>query len=364
MKCSIFAWLWPAAGMLVLACVPALAADQPAQAPAAPAAAAKAEAAKAPAAEQATAKEPAAKPPATAEQPAAKPAAAAAQPAAKAAAAEAVPAGRSPYRPLAPWVMQTVDPMRSLGETVSHHDVVEVLAADPNLAWAKDISFRHDVWALEFKFKPVRMIWVDVPYAGGQMQRKLIWYLVYSITNTGKVFHPTEDADLKYATSEKKQLYRVVQEDHPVRFLPEFELDTYQRLSAGTISNKHYPDRVIPVAMTAIRMREDPKRQFLNTVEMCREIGVGETFWGIATWEDVDLATYQFSVVVSGLTNSYRWEDKPGAYKAGDPPLTGRKFFRRMLKLNFWRPADQYFAREEEIRYGVPGGVDYEWVYR
>jgi hypothetical protein len=210
----------------------------------------------------------------------------------------------------------------------------------------------------------MRMIWVDEPFTGGHMQRKLIWYLVYSVTNSGKVFHPTEDADLNYATSEKKQLYRVVPEDRPVHFKPEFELDTYQRRSAATLSNKRYPDRVIPVAMAAIRLREDPKRQFLSSVEMCREIGVSETLWGIATWEDIDLATFKFSVLVSGLTNAYRWEDAPGAYKPGDPPLTGRKLYRRMLKLNFWRPADQYFAHEEEIRYGVPGGVDYEWVYR
>ena len=33
-------------------------------------------------------------------------------------------------------------------------------------------------------------------------------------------------------------------------------------------------------------------------------------------------------------------------------------------KLNFWRPGDQYHAHEDQIRYGFPGGVDYEWVYR
>ncbi len=37
---------------------------------------------------------------------------------------------------------------------------------------------------------------------------------------------------------------------------------------------------------------------------------------------------------------------------------------RKTLKLNFWRPGDQYFENEEEIRYGIPGRVDYEWIYR
>ncbi len=353
MKCSILGWLWPAAMVLLLSVRTAPAADQAAQAPAAPATAAKAEAGKAASAKPAAANVPATTPAALAKPSPAKPPA-----------AGTLPLGRSPYRRLAPWIMQTVDPMRSLGETVSYHDVVEVLAADPNLAWAKDTSFHHDVWTLEFKFKPVRMIWVDEPTVGGKMQRKQIWYMVYSVTNPGKVFHPVEDKELGYATSQKKLLYRVVEEDRPVRFLPEFVLDAYQRLSGGLVSDKRYPDRVIPVAMAAIRMREDPNRQFLNSVQMCRQIGVGQTLWGIATWEDIDLATYKFSVVVSGLTNAYRWQDKPGAYKVGDPPLTGRTFSSRMLKLNFWRPADKYHAREEEIRYGQPGGVDYEWVYR
>ena len=40
---------------------------------------------------------------------------------------------------------------------------------------------------------------------------------------------------------------------------------------------------------------------------------------GIATWEDIDPKTFQFSVYVIGLTNSYRWTDEDGEYKKGDP---------------------------------------------
>jgi hypothetical protein len=274
---------------------------------------------------------------------------------------------RSPYRTLAPWVMKKVDPMRSLGETVSYHNAVEILAVNPDLDWAKNVSFRHDVSTLEFEFKPMRMIWVDQPHVGGNMERKLIWYMVYKVTNPGKVFHPVEDVKVPYELDEKKApplLYRVDSVDQPVHFTPEFLMDTYQRTRNSVISNKQYPDRVIPVAMTAIRLREDPNRKFLTSVEMCRDIAVGETLWGIATWEDVDLTTFKFSVFVYGLTNAYRWKDKPDAYKAGDPVLTGREISRRVLKLNFWRPADKYFEHEEEIRYGFPGGLDYEWVYR
>ena len=64
---------------------------------------------------------------------------------------------------------------------------------------------------------------------------------------------------------------------------------------------KVYPDRVIPVALDPIRLREDPQRRFLTSVEMCREIPVGETLWGVATWEDIDPRIVRFSIYVSGL---------------------------------------------------------------
>ena len=70
--------------------------------------------------------------------------------------------------------------------------------------------------------------------------------------------------------------------------------------------------------MDPIRLREDPNRQFLTSVEMCREIAVGETLWGVATWEDIDPRIVRFSVYVFGLTNAYRWKDEPGEYKPGD----------------------------------------------
>lgn len=279
------------------------------------------------------------------------------------------PAGGPPAmvpRPLAPGVMLSVDPDREVKESVSRHDVVELLAVDPKYDWAKDIAFRHDVWTLDFKFKPVRMIWVDVPQASGKMQRQLIWYMVYSVRNTGKVMHPVEDAALPYQTFEGRKLYEVKFEDRPLRFLPEFLLEGRRGMKTDSGPVSVYRDRVIPVAVGPIATREDPSRQFLTTVEMCgREINVGETLWGVVTWEYVDPEIHRFSVYVKGLTNAYRWRDDPGTYKKGDEPGTGRRLYQKTLKLNFWRPADAYFEHEEEIRFGVPGerDRDYEWVY-
>jgi hypothetical protein len=271
---------------------------------------------------------------------------------------------KSPYRHLAPGVMISVDPMRMLDEAASQHDMVGLLAVDPAFDWAKDVTLRHDVWVLRFRFKPMRMMMVDVPQPSGFMQRKLIWYMVYEVTNTGKMMHPVRDVKLPYETFDKQELYDVKLVDQPVRFVPEFVLEGHQHMKGDEGFTKAYPDRVIPVAMDAIRQREDPARKFLNSVDMCRELAVNETQWGIATWEDVDPRIVRFAVYVFGLTNSYRFRDEPGEYKPGDSVLKGRKLYHKTLQLNFWRPSDQYFEREEEIRFGIPDGVDYRWVYR
>jgi hypothetical protein len=279
-----------------------------------------------------------------------------------------VPSTKSPYRKLAPGVMISIDTMRELKESVDRHDVVELLAVDSKFDWAKDVPFRRDVWVLDLKFKPVRMIYVDIPQPSGFMQRKLIWYMVYSVTNTGKILHPVESEELPYETAEKKLLYKVESVDRPVHFTPELLIEAHVRRPDQSILNKVYPDRVIPVAMGPIRLREDPNRKFLTSVDMSGDIAVGETKWGVATWEDIDPKTFEFSVYVIGLTNSYRWtdaKDGPQAFKPGDPIGKGRKIQRKILKLNFWRPGDQFLEHEEEVRYGIPGKVDdFEWVYR
>jgi hypothetical protein len=96
--------------------------------------------------------------------------------------------------------------------------------------------------------------------------------------------------------------------------------------------------------------------------------------WSVATWVDVDPRIDFFSVFIGGLTNAYRWIDNPAAYSPGDTPGRGRRFTRKMLQLNFWRPGDELAENEREFRYGVPlnkadlygvgDGVAYRWVYR
>ncbi len=126
-------------------------------------------------------------------------------------------------------------------------------------------------------------MWVDVPQAGGTMQRKLIWYMVYSVTNLGKTMHPVQQPD---------GTYKVEFVDEPIRFDPVFSLEVHRRLDDSAPEDlsfkKVYVDRLIPVALGPIAMREDRNRRFLNTTEMASgRIPVGKTIWGIVTWQDV-----------------------------------------------------------------------------
>lgn len=234
----------------------------------------------------------------------------------------------SPYRALAPGVERAVSTDIAKNDTYSRHDIVELLKVDPSYDWAKDVRFEHPIWGLEFYYKPVRFITVDVPEANGQLRRKTIWYLVFRVKNTGT---------------------------QPVPFNPWFVLE-----SKDPKIKKAYPDRLIPVAIPAIAAREDRNRPLKSTVEMSGEIepstaGADNSVWGVATWEDVDPRIDQFAIYVSGLTNAYRWTDDPEK---------GRSYKRRTLELNFWRPGDEFHEHENEIRVGGPDKVDYRWVYR
>ncbi len=286
-------------------------------------------------------------------------------------------AGQEKFRKLAPGVLTTIPPSFVPDDAWSVHDVVEIHTR-PDVKWQSSYTtetrmlhamsagtrFQRGIWCLEFSFKPLRMIYVDVPQASGKMQRKLVWYLVYRVRNTGERLVPSPQDPLAL-TLEKTDL--------AVRFQPGFVLHSYEY-------PKSYLDRLIPVAIGPIQRREDPNRPLLSSVQMPSQeipvssVRVGRGVWGVATWEDIDPRIDFFSIYVQGLTNAYQWVDPPGAYQPGDPPGKGRRFTYKTLQLNFWRPGDQHAPHEREIRFGMPEGeakkygvdegVDHTWVYR
>ncbi|MCA9229046.1 MAG: hypothetical protein KDA57_00225 [Planctomycetales bacterium] len=294
-------------------------------------------------------------------------------------------AGESSGPQFAPGVLTTIPPEVDLEDLVSVHDLIEIranaqLEREPNTStqtrtlfdMAKDVGFRRDVWCLELSFKPLRMMYVDIPQPSGKVQRKLVWYLVYRVRNTGVGLASQQEADSTFAAVEKPF--------DTLQFTPQFVLTSQDLDRAGQPVHKAYLDRIIPSAVQAIQRRELPEGELLNSAQMAerqlakedgRQIG---GLWGVAIWEDVDPQIDFFSVYVGGLTNAYDWQDAPEQFRLGDPPGTGRKFQHKQLQLNFWRPGDDLAENEEEIRfgsapgqaeyYGTPEGVAYRWIYR
>jgi hypothetical protein len=290
-----------------------------------------------------------------------------------------------PTRNLAPGVLTTIPPDLAPDDTVSTHDVVEI-RTNPALAWSPEFlaasdtlvgmsaaaKFRREIWGLEFSFKPLRMINVNLPTSSGGTLRKRVWYLVYGVRNTGKTLVPAEGESGIYSATPGA--------GKALRFVPEFVLESHDRDASGERVKKSYLDRILPAAVEAISQRETPGRRLLNSVEMAQQMipvsggRIDKSVWGVATWTDIDPRMDFYSVYVGGLTNAYRWEDAPGAYRPGDPPGRGRTFAEKTLQLNFWRPGDELLQSEREIRFGVPldnaglydvgDGIAYRWVYR
>lgn len=282
-------------------------------------------------------------------------------------------------------ILTTIPPDIDSRDTVSVHDLVEIradakLERDPAtdtksrtlFEMAEAIPFRRDVWCMELSFKPLRMLEVDIPTLSGKMQRKLVWYMVYRVRNTGAGLSPIEQEDGTFVATQKAA--------DAVRFYPQFVLSSQDRDREGKRIRKAYLDRIIPAAVQAIQRRELPDGELLSSVQISDHLVEAETgrsiggLWGVAIWEDVDPQIDFFSVYVTGLTNAYDWQDSPEEFQVGDPPGKGRKFSRKQLQLNFWRPGDAYAEDEREIRfgtapskgdlYGTGEGVASRWIYR
>lgn len=338
-------------------------------------------------------------------------------------------AGQQTRRQFASGVLTTIPPEPQAEEMFSGPRplvelpiVIKDLQYEPQLAAKSSTVFeqsqkallRRTIWNLEFSFKPIRMIKVDVPQATGRMQRQLVWYMVYRIRNLGNHLKPKgliteehlastepvkpDDAVLELvnpAVPETADLYEKFKDltnevevfgrtTTALRFFPHFVL-------RSTEYKKEYLDRVIPAALTPIREREFPGRpeqQLFNSLTIS-EVPIpisteteDHSVWGVVTWTDIDPRIDYFMVYVQGLTNAYRFDDPVGKFKADSAPASERQFTRKTLQLNFWRPGDTIDQSEEEFHFGsrldpdpevqqrildeyaIDKPVDHVWVYR
>jgi hypothetical protein len=223
---------------------------------------------------------------------------------------------------------------------------------------ASQVTLRHNVWNLEFAFKPLRMVHVDIPQPTGRMQRKLVWYMVYRVRNLGGHLTPVpveDEHQLRTYTAQRTDEVMNVGAAQPsssIRFFPHFVLESRQ-------VRKSYLDTIIPIAIPVIEMRETRGGKLYNSVEISQvPIQVSRdgyedenAVWGVVTWMDVDPNIDFFSIYIQGLTNAFRTERT----------AEGQSVHRmKTLKLNFWRPGDSVYEHEGEIRYGIHAVADQE----
>ncbi len=283
-------------------------------------------------------------------------------------------------RKLAPGVLVTIAPGHEVGDTHQGPIDLPFVSSNPELAWqpntaplsetliekGKRVTFRGDVYCLEFSFKPVRMISVEVPTPQGYRQ-KTVWYLLYRVKYVGGDYEPVIEAN---RFNNEVYTQRPVSSDW-VRFMPKFSLR-----AKGV--NKEYLDQILPAAMEPIAKRERVGSKLYDSVSIQKlkiersSEGKDVAVWGVATWTDVDPRTDFFAVEVTGLTNAQR-------IKQNGSELD---FQQKTLVLHFSRPGDSIDELSDEIRYGVPAiddnerqqyvldsfgiekRLDHIWVYR
>ena len=290
------------------------------------------------------------------------------------------------FRKLAPGVTITVAPNTQEGETYTGPLKLRYLPTvdfTPNYApktetlfeRAKHVTLRREVWGFEFMFKPLRMIEADIPQPDGRMKKKNIWYIVYRLRNIGGAYAPKPETDVfgKF-TPEKVDTLDPKVVTMPNRFYPIFVMEGWvQDPITKEYAKVPYTDRVIPSALGQIRDKEEPgvplaselpleeggKKHYEDLVTPCFRDSVQfhrimlplsneeneNTFWGIATWEDIDPRVDYVSIFIQGLTNAFRFHELPDGK---------RKYLYKTLQLNFWRPGDALNESDDRIRFGVP----------
>lgn len=178
---------------------------------------------------------------------------------------------------------------------------------------------KQGIWVLDFAFKPLRIVTVDIPGKG----RRQIHYLYYKVVNrTGK----------------------------PRMFVPQFIMVNEEQ--------HKIEDEVIPKAIPIIQKREDPSIPLLGAVDIIGMIlpstkpHVDDAVYGVACWDRWDPKADRYSIYVRGLSDGFK--EIPG--KDGGKTVTVYK----TLRIDFIRRGDPLNLNEKEIQLADP---PYEWVY-
>ena len=199
---------------------------------------------------------------------------------------------------------------------------------------SKDVTFRPKrVWSLEFAFKPVRSIAVDIPNSQGDLEKRIAYYMVYAVRDPGKAVK-SESSD---SNSEIKMVDLA---PAPIRTLLRFQIVSKERDFMQDSS-------IEPVAKAIIEAKERIGQPLLDPIEMSqmRIPSDGTPVWGVAIWMDVDPKADFFAVDVRGLTSAYQIRKDESNQTSYD---------RKTLRIYHWRAGDDLAPENHRIRLGVP----------
>jgi hypothetical protein len=178
---------------------------------------------------------------------------------------------------------------------------------------------KRGIWVLDFTFRSLRIVTVDIPGKG----RRQIHYLYYKVVNrTGK----------------------------PQMFVPQFIMVNEK--------GEKFEDNVVPEAIPVIQHREDHTIPVWGAVDVIGIIppstkpNVDDAVFGVACWDRWDAKSDRFSIFVRGLSDGYK--ELP-AESQGKPTAVYKT-----LQIDFIRRGDERNLSENEIQLADP---PYKWVY-
>ena len=249
---------------------------------------------------------------------------------------------------------EALSPPRDLRKPVVKEYVPKLFSPSKTLtSLKKDIVSRIDVGCLEFTYKPLRMLEVDVPQKSGKMQRKVVTYLIYRIRNRGDHYthkkFTAEDGTEQYRLEKVDQISGDANTDN---FNAHFVLEGWaQNLRTRTYQKKAYLDRFLPEVVKQIEAYDKTIGKLHDSISISKvKIPVekddnAKGVWGVAIWEDVDPKINYMSVYVRGLTSAHR------VHQLQDD---SKKYLHKTLQLNFWRKDDEFDVESEAIVTGIP----------
>lgn len=213
-------------------------------------------------------------------------------------------------------------------------------------ATTEELSSQTHLWTMEVSFKPLRMIYVELPDPEtGETRPEPVWYLVYRAVN-----RPIERPEISI-DRDRTPVNDLDPLPDPL-FVPECTL-----VSDHNGQQTAYADIVLPEAHKEIVRRE--RRKLKNSVQIVgpvpppisQEAEEDQVLYGVVMWRNVDPRADHLTVFLSGFSNGFQRVKGPD----GEPLIA-----RKTIRLDYRRPGDEFELREREYRRRESP----EWIYR